>query len=190
MQKPILEDEKKCVKCEEVKTKLEFYVDRRSPDGRQCKCKRCEKEYNIANFERKSAYAKGYRDSHKEDHAVYKKEYNMTYRKDEEGLALTRANRQRWNNSSDGKLSISRSSRKSKAEHPDKTKARDAFNGAVRYGRIIRPDECSECYDKCRPEGHHWSYAKEHWLDVVWLCRGCHVAEHNKIKLEKHEEDF
>jgi len=62
--------------------------------------------------------------------------------------------------------------------NPEKRRARRAVSGAVLAGKMVRPDHCSECGAKCIPHGHHSNYDKDHWLDVEWLCSGCHGKRH------------
>ena len=57
-------------------------------------------------------------------------------------------------------------------------KASKAVEKAIKAGTLIRPDECSECGKKCKPDGHHDDYDKQ--LDVRWLCRVCHYEHHRK----------
>jgi len=59
-------------------------------------------------------------------------------------------------------------------------KARNAVNIAVRDGRI-RKQPCKRC-GAVKTEAHHHDYSKP--LDVEWLCRPCHMAEHGKIAYE------
>lgn len=62
------------------------------------------------------------------------------------------------------------------AQFPERIKAKRAVERAVKAGKLIRPNRCSnpKCNKLCVPEGHHWSYLEEHWLDVKWLCKSCH----------------
>lgn len=72
--------------------------------------------------------------------------------------------------------------RKYRAKHPERDSARNAVSNALRDGKLVRPSECSCCGKECKPQGHHWSYEEEHWLDVVWLCTRCHADEHKKLR--------
>ena len=48
---------------------------------------------------------------------------------------------------------------------------------AVRDGKLIKPDNCSDCGNEPkRLHGHHDNYAYP--LVVRWLCAGCHSAWH------------
>jgi hypothetical protein len=53
-----------------------------------------------------------------------------------------------------------------------------AVRWAVKKGRLVRPESCSECGGGGRIEGHHDDYARR--LDVVWLCTECHNKKHWK----------
>jgi len=64
----------------------------------------------------------------------------------------------------------------------EKKRATNAVEAALKRGDLIRPDKCQECGDapgtdrigrsKVRAY-HHLGYAKEHRLDVRWLCPRC-----------------
>ena len=59
---------------------------------------------------------------------------------------------------------------------------RNAHNNiliSTRNGSLVRPEKCSRCQKQCKPQAHHHNgYAKEHWLDIVWLCGSCHRRAH------------
>ncbi len=61
-------------------------------------------------------------------------------------------------------------------KHPERIKARQRFNNAVRDGKITRPSICQNCGKPAFVEGHHYKgYDSEHVFDVIWLCFDCHV---------------
>jgi len=64
--------------------------------------------------------------------------------------------------------------------YPEKARARLLLAEAVRIGHLTRPTTCSLCQSEKRIEGHHPDYDKP--LEVVWLCRKCHLAEHKRLK--------
>jgi hypothetical protein len=65
--------------------------------------------------------------------------------------------------------------------HPERIKARMAVNNAVVAGKLTRLP-CTIC-DNPNSEGHHYlGYAKEHWLDVQWLCRKHHKEANERRK--------
>lgn len=61
------------------------------------------------------------------------------------------------------------------SKHPEAKSAHRAIQRALRKGTLVRPDRCSQCGLTCKPEAHHPDYSK--WLEVIWLCRPCHLAE-------------
>ena len=93
----------------------------------------------------------------------------------------------RWKNANPEKMnSYLRKYRKAgysriKAE-ADRTKRTAAFKAhaavarALRKGKLIRPSICERCRLECKPQAHHPDHSK--WLEVIWLCRACHLAEH------------
>lgn len=70
---------------------------------------------------------------------------------------------------------------------PERPLARSAMAVAIRQGSLVRKP-CEVCGEQ-KSEGHHWSYAKEHWLDVKWLCRKHHAAEHRRLKEQRQEAE-
>ena len=67
-------------------------------------------------------------------------------------------------------------SRRYAAKYPDKKKARAKVMVALRSKNITMPEACEGCSINARLEAHHYlGYAKDHWLDIKWLCKKCHV---------------
>jgi len=56
--------------------------------------------------------------------------------------------------------------------------ARDLTNKAIKQGRLVKKP-CEKCRVE-KTEAHHTDYYKP--LEVVWLCRTCHKAEHAKAE--------
>ena len=63
------------------------------------------------------------------------------------------------------------------AKFPEKKAAKELLRQAVKSGRKIKPDHCSECGQNTDLHGHHTDYFKP--LDVQWLCQPCHVRAHH-----------
>lgn len=59
-----------------------------------------------------------------------------------------------------------------------RSKARNTLNYAVRSGKISRSEVCTDCGVKTMTHGHHPNHFKP--LDVIWLCRKCHMKLHRK----------
>lgn len=66
------------------------------------------------------------------------------------------------------------------AKNPIKHKARALFRAAILSGKILRATSCEVCGACSSIQGHHPDYNKP--LEVIWLCRPCHHAEHAKEK--------
>lgn len=68
-------------------------------------------------------------------------------------------------------------------------RAQNAVKWALKKGELTRPESCEKCGDKPSPgkdgrsriQGHHESYERSKWLDVVWLCAKCHKKTHKDI---------
>ena len=54
--------------------------------------------------------------------------------------------------------------------------ARTALGYALRMGRLTKAENCTICGSDQEIEGHHEDHSKP--LEVVWLCRNCHVKYH------------
>lgn len=71
-----------------------------------------------------------------------------------------------------------RSAKAQKLKFPEKVKARDLVNKAVKSGKLLRSKSCSNCGKIGeRIEGHHHK-GYENALSVLWLCVNCHKALH------------
>lgn len=63
-------------------------------------------------------------------------------------------------------------------------RARKQLARAVSFGRIDRPDRCSQCARVGPVEGHHPDYTKA--LEVEWLCPSCHRQLHREHRQADH----
>jgi hypothetical protein len=86
--------------------------------------------------------------------------------------------KRRYKQSEKGKAAIAKYKTK-----PEKMSAMNAVKYAIRKGRLTR-GLCKIC-GSSEVEAHHWSYLKEHRLDVIWLCRYHHNEEHRKLDGKK-----
>lgn len=67
-------------------------------------------------------------------------------------------------------------SRKYREANPKKYAAHIWIGNAVRDGKLVKPDFCSECESQLQIEGHHDDYDKI--TEVRWLCSRCHSIWH------------
>lgn len=93
-----------------------------------------------------------------------------------------------WRKNNPEKIKIygSKSAKIMRIKYPEKNAARKMVYGAIVLGILTRPQVCSQCLIECKPEGHHSDYSKP--LEVIWLCKKCHIAEHKKCKAVLHLE--
>lgn len=173
---------KYCSNCETKKSVKEFGRNQSRKDGLQDWCKTCRSEYARIHKEKLATYKREYRAKHRKEILAKKRKYSIEHRA--ERAAYRRAH-----------LSESAMhSRTSRLRYPIREKARQYVKNAIRDGRLIRSDRCSnpECNKICKPEAHHHNgYEEEHWLDVIFLCTECHKEadselEERETKLEKH----
>ncbi len=90
--------------------------------------------------------------------------------------------------------------------HQIRSDAKSAVMAAVKSGQLKKPNRCRACgrpvrrrKHKVKPrtqkyprrrkyayrlEAHHWSYYKEHFLDVIWVCSECHHLIHQSKQPE------
>lgn len=66
-----------------------------------------------------------------------------------------------------------------RSKHPERKRAWNAVERALKSGKLIRPHKCECCGIDCKPEAHHRIYDDAHLLDVQWLCRTCHRERTN-----------
>jgi hypothetical protein len=91
-----------------------------------------------------------------------------------EKLAQIQASNRRWaKNNWPRQREINK---RTAARQPEKVRARWELNNAIRKGLLTRLP-CERCGDP-KSQGHHDDYSKP--LDVHWMCRRCHWAEHRK----------
>lgn len=80
-------------------------------------------------------------------------------------------------------LEIRREAKRRQRERDEKRlRAMGAVARAIREG-MVKSLAC----EKCDREGviyahHHLGYEEEHWLDIQWLCRDCHVKAHRMMR--------
>ena len=73
--------EKKCTKCKEVKDFDEFSKDKRNKDGKQSRCKSCQKEYNIKNKDKNKDKRKAPTEEQKERRKKHRQENKEFFKK-------------------------------------------------------------------------------------------------------------
>ena len=82
----------------------------------------------------------------------------------------------KYNKSSKGKESLKKAKDNYLNIHRPRQRARCSVKRAIKYGKLFRPDNCQSCNVTCHPDAHHCDYGEP--LNVMWLCRHCHVKWH------------
>lgn len=130
------------------------------------KCFKCEETKPLSEFYKHAGMADGYLNKCKEcarrdvrKNRAEKIEYYREYE------------RKRGNHSRPGY------DKEYREANPEKHRAQNAVNNAVRDGRLSKPDRCSLCGSQTKVNGHHPDYSKP--LDVVWVCTQCHYDLHH-----------
>lgn len=142
-----------------------FYRDKRQKDGRETRCKDCRKEYS--HSARGKDVQKKYRNTEK------RKESQKKYYLSDRGKEKIRE----YRNTDKGK-EIARNYYHKCAERKEKNLIRGFVQYAIRHGKMKPAKECI-CYycGNQASEYHHWhGYDKEHRIDVIPVCKPCHVA--------------
>lgn len=157
---------KVCSKCGESKPLTEFYTHKSGREAGKptAYCKACyrarSRTYYDANREARISYQAAHRDANREKHALYSAAW---YAANSEKHAATVAAYQ--------------------AANPDKRASHHAVNNAVQSGNLPPAWSmvCSVCDEAQAAHWHHHKgYEKQHWLDVVPVCRLCHEQEHHQ----------
>lgn len=177
--------QKYCNKCQQWKDTSEFYKHGGHKDGLSSNCKACTNKA-VAEYRQTDKGAEvGKRARRKYKEGDKGKTVNLRYNKSEKGRENYRRGYKKYITSPHGKERIKEykrsdaskeSYRRRYAEHPDRARARTTVNRAVAKGRLpkVSTQICAHCGLSAQ-NYHHWSYEKEHWLDVVPLCIPCHI---------------
>ena len=168
--------EKVCFKCCEKKPISEFYRHSQMADGHLGKCKQCTKDDTVKNYAANKDYYKNY--DRLRAMLPHRVEMRKRYAATPNGRKIIDECRNRYSESPEGKEKIRESRLKWVSNNAEKRAAHIKKGNAVRDGKILPVSVCSKCGVDGRIEAHHPDYTKP--LDVVWLCRSCHLAEHGK----------
>jgi len=74
--------------------------------------------------------------------------------------------------------------------YPERIKAKNFVNHAIRDGKLSRPDVklCWYCTKPAQQYHHYRGYEPEHWLDILPICRKCHTRTHASWRSIKRRE--
>ena len=137
-------------------------------------CSSCKIEKSLAEFSRNRARKDGLQGICKTCSKRICKEY---YQTSEGKIAQSKAGK-KYTQTAKGKISQRKRAKKQHEKFPERLKAINTVNNAIRNGRLKRSIYCEECGLLTKTEGHHPDYNKP--LKVNWLCKTCHTNIHNK----------
>ena len=150
---------------------------------KQCKC--CKQYLPLIAFSADSKYPycrpcvkiknKKYRTNNKEKLKLYEDGRYLKRAVDPEYLRKSKLQQRKWVENNRDK----HTARKLRWRDANrlKTKAHTAVKDALRRGKLIRLP-CIQCQSTINLEAHHEDYTKP--LDIIWMCRPCHVKFHTK----------
>lgn len=162
-----------CTKCGVEQPVENFAKEPRMECGHRKQCNLCRYKTKLAR-------------STPEQRAAYMKAYFQT----PSGKAAKRRSHKAWQQSEKGRAYSQRPDvkryraakcAKHRANNPGKNAARNAVRSAKKHGELAPASEhqCNHCGRRASEYHHHNGYDKEHWLDVIPLCRPCHLKADN-----------
>ncbi len=191
-----------CSKCLIEKDESEYGWKSKIKGRRDSQCKECKNKhersrYNENPFQKRNdnkEYMKNYRanrtlEEYEKDKEEDRKrhlnlrpeqiEIKRIYQKSERGKQAFR----KYAQSKAGRENSQKGSRKYKEKYPEKIRAHSAVYTALKQGLLVKPTNCSVCQRPAKLEGHHYKgYDRAHWLDIVWVCKPCHMIEDKKCQ--------
>lgn len=168
---------RRCAKCGETKPFSDFHLHRKTRSGFASRCKSCV-----------NAGAVAYRAANRDDVIRRKREYRQAH---PERIAEQNSKRYQANRDREIARRI-RETKKARLVDPERVRLQGLIRvtvyQAIKRGKLIKPATCSACCRAGNITAAHHSYAREHWLDVTWLCRSCHSRwDWADPKWRKHE---
>ena len=167
---------KRCSKCKQIKPISEFHKESANKDGHNRWCKKCRYIYDKS--EKKNIYNKKYRKTNN-----YKIAYTK-YNNSEKG----RKKHKEYYSSKIGKGIHKKNSKAYYNRNKIKCRARIIIGFYIRKNMLSRPNayHCRICWNQAEEYHHHRGYKQEHHLDIIPLCRKCHLATHKSIRVKSN----
>lgn len=151
---------KRCFKCGVEKPIDDFYRHKAMLDGHLNKCKECTKKDVRGN---------------RSDKLEYYREYDRQRSSLPERVNLRKKVTKKWLEDGRHTAAVTRH----KKRFPERYKARNKVNTAIRNGKLIPSTTCSICGKETKDiHAHHPDYSKP--LEVQWLCTECHGKAHRR----------
>lgn len=188
---------KTCTQCKIQKPFVDFSKRKNRKDGHCSWCKSCYAKKNLLrknqDLETHKIKAKKYYEDNKD---ILKMKRRIYMEKNKEIINLKRrlyyeANKERilkrvreyhkkWRATERGKILTKINIESGYLKYPKHRQARIILGNALKLKKITKPSQCTLCLSSDKIEAHHPNYDEP--LNVVWLCRKCHMAIHKSIK--------
>ena len=136
---------KQCRTCKQWKELTDFHKTNRYKDGIETKCKMCARQYKKSRWhlDKKTSSINNKRHYIKNRDTILERNYK--YYKTEQGKSVSK-----------------KSNKNQILKYPEKYKAKNDLNNAVKYGRIIKPNDCSLCGKECKLRQHLSKHDAKH----------------------------
>jgi hypothetical protein len=178
---------KLCTGCKIEKCFDEFGKDKKAFDGLNQKCRKCCNLRAKKTVRSPEAIANSKKTSlewQKRNRKMLNERCKQYYLNNlEERREYLKIKQKEYLETEKGKQKHKEQAKKFRAENPEKIAAQQKCRKAIKKGIIQRPDACSECKIFCKPDAHHQDYNKP--LEVVWLCKSCHLKVHQGHKFHR-----
>ena len=116
----------------------------------------------------------------------HRSKYADQYRHTPSGRAARKRAQDRYYGSDKWREAHRRGVAAYRARSRERAAAHYAVTDAIQAGKLRVPPTCESCGDPGTLAGHHHrGYTGDARLDVIWLCRGCHVVVHPLGKPKK-----
>jgi hypothetical protein len=158
----LMDPTKTCCHCRRTLPLDQFYRNRATPDGYTRECRTCAKERASAHYRENRERILSEQRGHYLAHSTEVQARNR---------AWLEANRERH------RPYLRAYNREYRRKYPERHRAGSAVADALKSGKIQRQETCAMCGAAPTEAHHHRGYEKEHYLDVIWLCRRCHRAQ-------------
>lgn len=179
VEQSIATGEKKCTKCDQVKPLSEYHKDKRSSDGHYSHCKDCH--YKLTHAYEQTDRGKDVVSKSRKE--WYEERGGKEVARERSATPAYRETRRLYRQTEDGKEAQKRKDAKRNKRYPEKVAAKNAVSNAVKKGFLPSANTliCASCHqDQAVEYHHHLSYAEEHWLDVIPLCKMCHAKTYTQ----------
>lgn len=172
---------KLCCRCNTEKPLEMFVKSSRSKGGYGSRCKACHCEISKKSAKENQQSRKDSSDRYYANHKKECSERSKSWQKSNPVAVKEIRKRARIKNAESIRKYVSEfgvaNQRKMRLKYPEKFKARNFVNNNIAKGRLERAKNltCAHCGKQASDYHHHNGYSREHWLDVIPLCRPCHV---------------